>query len=145
MIILDDLKDINAVYGILEKIGSEVNNYYWHNSSEVDYERAGELHKLEKHLIERGYIDSDYDLAQLTYKFLDLYPQSITTQENNRQYHEVLNKLDERVQRELFYEIRMMEKDSGERLDKSVKFNMALDCLLKQYEFSEEVDDVEWN
>jgi hypothetical protein len=37
----------------------------------------------------------------------------------------------------------MMEKDSGERLDKSVKFNMALDCLLKQYEFSEEVDDVE--
>lgn len=143
MIILDDLKDINAVYGILEKIGSEVNNYYWHNSSEVDYERAGELHKLEKHLIERGYIDSDYDLAQLTYKFLDLYPQSITTQENNRQYHEVLNKLDERVQRELFYEIRMMEKDSGERLDKSVKFNMALDCLLKQYEFSEEVDDVE--
>jgi len=141
MIILDDLKDINAVYGILEKIGSEVNNYYWHNSSEVDYERAGELHKLEKHLIERGYIDSDYDLAQLTYKFLDLYPQSITTQENNRQYHEVLNKLDERVQRELFYEIRMMEKDSGERLDKSVKFNMALDYLLKQYEFSEEVDD----
>ena len=143
MIILDDLKDINAVYGILEKIGSEVNNYYWHNNSEVDYERAGELHKLEKHLIERGYIDSDYDLAQLTYKFLDLYPQSITAQENNRQYHEVLNKLDERVQRELFYEIRMMEKDSGERLDKSVKFNMALDCLLKQYEFSEEVDDVE--
>mgnify|MGYP003130711853 FL=1 len=141
MIILDDLKDINAVYGILEKIGSEVNNYYWHNNSEVDYERAGELHKLEKHLIERGYIDSDYDLAQLTYKFLDLYPQSITTQENNRQYHEVLNKLDERVQRELFYEIRMMEKDSGERLDKSVKFNMALDCLLKQYEFSEEIDD----
>tara|TARA_R100001509_G_scaffold136226_1_gene90071 strand:+ start:408 stop:836 length:429 start_codon:yes stop_codon:yes gene_type:complete len=141
MIILDDLKDINAVYGILEKIGSEVNNYYWHNNSEVDYERAGELHKLEKHLIERGYIDSDYDLAQLTYKFLDLYPQSITTQENNRQYHEVLNKLDERVQRELFYEIRMMEKDSGERLDKSVKFNMALDYLLKQYEFSEEVDD----
>ena len=99
------------------------------------------MHKLEKHLIERGYIDSDYDLAQLTYKFLDLYPQSITTQENNRQYHEVLNKLDERVQRELFYEIRMMEKDSGERLDKSVKFNMALDYLLKQYEFSEEVDD----
>ena len=28
MIILDDLRDINAVYGILEKIGSEVNNYY---------------------------------------------------------------------------------------------------------------------
>ena len=141
MIILDDLKDINAVYGILEKIGSEVNNYYWHNNSEVDYERAGELHKLEKHLIERGYIDSDYDLAQLTYKFLDLYPQSITTQENNRQYHEVLNKLDDRVKRELLYDIRMMEKDSGERLDKSVKFNMALDCLLEQYESSEEVDD----
>ena len=143
MIILDDLKDINAVYGILEKVGSEVNNYYWHNNSEVDYERAGELHKLEKHLIERGYIDSDYDLAQLTYKFLDLYPQSITARENNRQYHVVLNKLDDRVRRELLYDIRMMEKDSGEKLDKSVKFNMALDCLLKQYEFSEEVDDVE--
>jgi len=141
MIILDDLKDINAVYGILEKIGSEVNNYYWHNNSEVDYERAGELHKLEKHLIERGYIDSDYDLAQLTYKFLDLYPQSITARENNRQYHEVLNKLDDRVKRELLYYIRMTEKDTGERLDKSVKFNMALDCLLEQYESSEEVDD----
>ena len=141
MIILDDLKDINAVYGILEKIGSEVNNYYWRDNSSVDYERAGELHKLEKHLIERGYIYSDYDLAQLTYKFLDLYPQSITTRENNRQYHEVLNKLDDRVKRELLYDIRMMEKDSGEKLDKSVKFNMALDCLLKQYEFSEEIDD----
>ena len=141
MIILDDLKDINAVYGILEKIGSEVNNYYWRDNSSVDYERAGELHKLEKHLIERGYIDSDYDLAQLTYKFLGLYPQSITTRENNRQYHEVLNKLDDRVKRELLYDIRMMEKDSGEKLDKSVKFNMALDCLLKQYEFSEEIDD----
>ena len=138
MIILDDLRDINAVYGILEKIGSEVNNYYWHNNSEVDYERAGELHKLEKHLIERGYIDSDYNLAQLTYKFLDLYPQSITARENNRQYHEVLNKLDESVRRELLYDIRMMEKDSGEKLDKSVKFNMALDCLLKQCEFIEE-------
>ena len=144
MIILDDLKDINAIYGILEKVGSEVNNYYWRDNSSVDYERAGELHKLEKHLIERGYIDSDYDLAELTYKFLDLYPQSITARENNRQYHEVLNKLDERVRGELLYKICIMEKDTGERLDKSVKFNMALDCLLEQYEFSEEIDD-EWN
>ena len=115
MIILDDLKDINAVYGILEKIASEVNNYYWRDNSSVDYERAGELHKLEKHLIERGYIDSDYDLAQLTYKFLDLYPQSITTQENNRQYHEVLNKLDDRVKRELLYDIRTVEWEVKEQ------------------------------
>ena len=32
MIILDDLKDINAIYGILEKVGSEVNNYYWRDN-----------------------------------------------------------------------------------------------------------------
>lgn len=125
---------MNAIYGILEKVANEVNDYYWRSNSEVDLERASELRDLEKHLIERGYIDSGYDLAQLTYQLLDLYPQSETAFENNRQYHEVLNKLDDKTKSTLLWDIRNIEKDTGERLDKSMKFNMALERLLDRYE-----------
>lgn len=131
---IKNLKDMNAIYGILEKVANEVNDYYWRSNSEVDLERASELRDLEKHLIERGYIDSGYDLAQLTYQLLDLYPQSETAFENNRQYHEVLNKLDDRTKSTLLWDIRNIEKDTGERLDKSMKFNMALERLLDRYE-----------
>lgn len=131
---IKNLKDMNAIYGILEKVANEVNDYYWRSNSEVDLERASELRDLEKHLIERGYIDSGYDLAQLTYQLLDLYPQSETAFENNRQYHEVLNKLDDKTKSTLLWDIRNIEKDTGERLDKSMKFNMALERLLDRYE-----------
>ena len=129
--LITNLKEMNAIYGILEKVANEVNDYYWRNNSEVDYERASALRDLEEYLIERGYIDSGFDLAELTYKMLDLYPQSVTTVENNRQYHEVLNKLDEDVRRTLLWDMRNMEKDSGEKLDKSIRFNMALEKLLE--------------
>ena len=131
---IKNLKDMNAIYGILEKVANEVNDYYWRSNSEVDLERASELRDLEKHLIERGYIDSGYDLARLTYKLLDLYTQSETAFENNRQYHELLNKLDDRTKSTLLWDIRNIEKDTGERLDKSMKFNMALERLLDRYE-----------
>ena len=131
---IKNLKDMNAIYGILEKVAYEVNDYYWRSNSEVDHERASELRDLEKHLIERGYIDSGYDLARLTYQLLDLYPQSETAFENNRQYHEVLNKLDDRTKSTLLWDIRNIEKDTGERLDKSMKFTMALERLLDRYE-----------
>ena len=131
---IKNLKDMNAIYGILEKVANEVNDYYWRSNSEVDLERASELRDLEKHLIERGYLDSGYDLAQLTYQLLDLYPQSETAFENNRQYHEVLNKLDDRTKSTLLWDIRNIEKDTGESLDKSMKFNMALERLLDRYE-----------
>ena len=142
MLIFNNLNDINAVYGILEKVANEVNDYYWKNNSEVDLERASELRDLEKHLIERGYIDKSYDLAKLTYSFLELYPQSVQAQENNRQYHEVLNKLSDSVKGKLLWDIRNMEKDTGEKVDKSIKFNMALERLLGERE-SEIVESYE--
>jgi len=142
MLIFNNLNDINAVYGILEKVANEVNNYYWKNNSNVDLERASELRDLEKHLIERGYIDKSYDLAKLTYSFLELYPQSVQAQENNRQYHEVLNKLSDSVKGKLLWDIRDMEKDTGEKVDKSIKFNMALERLLGERE-SEIVESYE--
>ena len=129
--LITNLKEMNAIYGILSKVADEVNNYYWRNNSEVDLERASALRDLEEYLINHNYIDSGFDLAALTYKMLDLYPQSVTTVENNRQYHEVLNKLDEDVRRTLLWDMRNMEKDSGEKLDKSVRFNMALEKLLE--------------
>ena len=129
--LITNLKEMNAIYGILEKVANEVNDYYWRNNSEVDYERASALRDLQEYLIERGYIDSGFDLTELTYKMLDLYPQSVTTVENNRQYHEVLNKLDDDVRRTLLWDMRNMEKDSGEKLDKSIRFNMALKKLLE--------------
>ncbi len=122
---------MNAIFGILRKVADQVNDYYWRNNSEVDYERASDLRDLEEYLIKHNYIDSGFDLAKLTYKMLELYPQSVTTVENNRQYHEVLNKLDEDVRRTLLWDMRNMEKDSGEKLDKSVRFNMALEKLLE--------------
>ena len=128
--IVKNLKDMNAIFGILEKVGSEVNSYYWRDDAHVDIERASELRDLQDHLIKRGYIDSSYDLAKLTYSFLDMYPQSETAIENNRQYQEVLNKLDEYDRRVLISDMQCMEKDMGEKLDMSVKFNMALEKLL---------------
>ena len=119
--IVKNLKDMNAIFGILEKVGSEVNSYYWRDDAHVDIERASELRDLQDHLIKRGYIDSSYDLAKLTYSFLDMYPQSETAIENNRQYHEVLNKLDDKTKSTLLWDIRNIEKDTGERLDKSMK------------------------
>ena len=134
MLIFKDLDDINAVYGLLAKVADEVNDYYWHNKNEVDRERAGELYKLRDYLVQHGYINKDYDLALLTYSFHGLYPASVVTQENNRQYHEVLNKLDDDVRRQLLWDMRNIEKDTGEKLDKSVRFNMALEKLLQKEE-----------
>ena len=134
MLIFKDLDDINAVYGLLSKVADEVNDYYWHNDNEVDYERASELHKLRDYLVQHGYIDKNYDLARLTYSFHELYPASPVTQENNRQYHAVLNKLDNDVRRQLLWDMRNIEKDTGEKLDKSVRFNMALEKLLQEEE-----------
>ena len=134
MLIFKDLDDINAVYGLLAKVADEVNDYYWHNSSEVDHERAGELYKLRDYLVQHGYINKDYDLARLTYSFHGLYPASVVTQENNRQYHAVLNKLDHDVRRQLLWDMRNIEKDTGEKLDKSIRFNMALEKLLQEEE-----------
>ena len=137
MLIFKHLDDINAVYGLLAKVADEVNDYYWHNDNEVDHERASELHKLRAYLVQHGYIDKDYDLARLTYSFHELYPASPVTQENNRQYHAVLNKLDNDVRRQLLWDMRNIEKDTGEKLDKSVRFNMALEKLLNENNFTE--------
>ena len=134
MLIFKDLDDINAVYGLLSKVADEVNDYYWHNDCEVDPERAGALEELRAHLIKWGYIDKSYDLARLTYSFHSLYPASPVTQENNRQYHAVLNKLHDDVRRQLLWDMRNIEKDTGEKLDKCVKFNMALEKLLQEEE-----------
>jgi len=139
MLIFDNLSDINAIYGILSKVGEEC-NYYWRNSDEVDHEKAeyGSNLELREYLISHGYIDSGYDLVRLTYHLKDLYPTTPVAEENNRQYHEVLNRLDERTQRNLLWEIHKMEKDVGEKLDKSTKFNMALDKLLDENNFEED-------
>jgi len=137
-----NLDDINAISGILGKVAEEVNDYRWQNNNSVDYERASSLRDLEEYLISRGYIDKSYDLAKLTYKLLDLYPQSVQAQENNRQYHEVLNKLSDNAKGTLLWDIRNMEKDTGEKVDKSVKFNMALERLLGERE-SEVVESYE--
>ena len=72
-----------------------------------------------------------------TYSFHELYPASPVTQENNRQYHAVLNKLDNDVRRQLLWDMRNIEKDTGEKLDKSVRFNMALEKLLNENNFTE--------
>ena len=109
MLIFKHLDDINAVYGLLAKVADEVNDYYWHNDCEVDPERAGALEELRAHLIKWGYIDKSYDLARLTYSFHGLYPASPVTQENNRQYHAVLNKLDDDVRRQLLWDMRNIE------------------------------------
>tara|TARA_E500000318_G_scaffold104223_1_gene109976 strand:+ start:353 stop:751 length:399 start_codon:yes stop_codon:yes gene_type:complete len=132
MLLFNNLDDINAVYGLLSKVADEVNDYYWHNDNEIDPERAVELEKLRNYLVERGYIDKNYDLARLTYSFHELYPASPVTQENDRQYHSVLNKLDDDVRRSFLWDIRNMEKDTEEKLDKSVKFDMALKLLLNK-------------
>jgi hypothetical protein len=142
MLIFNNLNDINAVSGILEKVANEVNDYRWQNNNSVDYERASALRDLEDYLISHGYIDKSYDLAKLTYNLLDLYPQSIQAQENNRQYHEVLNKLSDNAKSTLLWDIRNMEKDTGEKVDKSIKFNMALERLLGERE-SEIVESYE--
>tara|TARA_R110002020_G_scaffold197653_1_gene398751 strand:+ start:532 stop:930 length:399 start_codon:yes stop_codon:yes gene_type:complete len=132
MLLFNNLDDINAVYGLLSKVADEVNDYYWHNDNEIDPERAVELEKLRNYLVERGYIDKNYDLARLTYSFHELYPASPVTQENDRQYHSVLNKLDDDVRRSFLWDIRNMEKDTEEKVDKSVKFDMALKLLLNK-------------
>ena len=132
MLLFNNLDDINAVYGLLSKVADEVNDYYWHNDNEIDPERAVELEKLRNYLVERGYIDKNYDLARLTYSFHELYPASPVTQENDRQYHSVLNKLDDDVRRRFLWDIRNMEKDTEEKVDKSVKFDMALKLLLNK-------------
>ncbi len=133
MLIFDNLSDINAMYGILQKVGEEC-NYYWRNSNEIDHEKAEYSSHLElrEYLIKHRFIDSGYDLVKLTYHLKELYPTTPVAEENNRQYHEVLNRLDERTQRKFLWDIHKMEKDVGEKLDKSTKFNMALELLLKE-------------
>lgn len=138
MLIFDNLSDINAIYGILSKVGEEC-NYYWRNSDEIDHEKAEySAHtELREYLIKHRFIDSGYDLAKLTYHLKDLYPTTPVAEENNRQYHEVLNRLDESTQRNLLWDIHKMEKDIGEKLDKSTKFNMALDKLLEEPDYED--------
>ena len=138
MLIFDNLSDINAIYGILSKVGEEC-NYYWRNSDEIDHEKAEySAHiELRDYLIKHRFIDSGYDLAKLTYHLKDLYPTTPVAEENNRQYHEVLNRLDESTQRNLLWDIHKMEKDIGEKLDKSTKFNMALDKLLEERDYED--------
>ena len=138
MLIFDNLSDINAIYGILQKVGEEC-NYFWRNSDEIDHEKSEftALKELEEYLIKHRYIDSGYDLAKLTYYLKDLYPTTPVAEENNRQYHEVLNKLDESTQRNLLWDIHIMEKDIGEKLDKSTKFNMALNKLLEERDYED--------
>lgn len=138
MLIFDNLSDINAIYGILSKVGEEC-NYYWRNSDEIDHEKAEySAHtELREYLIKHRFIDSGYDLAKLTYHLKDLYPTTPVAEENNRQYHEVLNRLDESTQRNLLWDIHKMEKDIGEKLDKSTKFNMALDKLLEERDYED--------
>jgi len=139
MLIFDNLSDINAIYGILQKVGEEC-NYFWRNSSEVDHEKSEftALKELEEYLIKHRYIDSGYDLVELTYHLKDLYPTTPVAEENNRQYHEVLNRLDESTRRNFLWDIHKMEKDVGEKLDKSTKFNMALQVLLDEKEFTDD-------
>ncbi len=139
MLIFDNVSDINAIYGILQKVADEC-NYYWENSSEIDYDKAeyGSHLELQEYLIKHRFIDSGYDLVRLTYHLRDLYPTTLVAEENNRQYHEVLNKLDERTKRNLLWDIHKMEKDTGEKLDKSTRFNMALELLLKEKEFTDD-------
>jgi len=142
MLIFDNLSDINAIYGILQKVGDEC-NYYWQDSDEIDHEKAEySAHiELQKYLIKHRFIDSGYDLVKLTYHLKELYPTTPVAEENNRQYHEVLNRLDEKTQRKFLWDIHKMEKDTGEKLDKSTKFNMALQVLLNEKEI---IDDEEF-
>tara|TARA_X000000368_G_scaffold292615_1_gene232640 strand:- start:972 stop:1388 length:417 start_codon:yes stop_codon:yes gene_type:complete len=138
MLIFDNLSDINAIYGILSKVGEEC-NYYWRNSDEIDHEKSEySAHiELRDYLIAHRFIDSGYDLVKLTYHLKELYPTTPVAEENNRQYHEVLNRLDESTQRSLLWDIHKMEKDIGEKLDKSTKFNMALDKLLEERDYED--------
>ena len=133
MLICANVSDINAIYGILQKVADEC-NYYWENSNEIDYDKAeyGSHCELQEYLIKHRFIDSGYDLVKLTYHLRDLYPTTLVAEENNRQYHEVLNKLDESTRRNLLWDIHKMEKDTGEKLDKSTRFSMALELLLKK-------------
>ena len=138
MLIFDNLSDINAIYGILQKVGEEC-NYYWRNSDEIDHEKSEySAHiELRDYLIAHRFIDSGYDLVKLTYHLKELYPTTPVAEENNRQYHEVLNRLDESTQRSLLWDIHKMEKNIGEKLDKSTKFNMALDKLLEERDYED--------
>lgn len=133
MIVFDNQSDINAVQGILQKVAEEVNSYYWHRDSEVDIERASELENLREHLIKNGYIDSGYDLAKLTYGLVNLYPLTEVSEENNRQYQSVLLKLTDRQRSEHLWEVREIEKDTGDKVKMSTKFDMALNKLLKDF------------
>jgi len=139
MLIFDNLSDINAIYGILSKVGEEC-NYYWRDSDEIDYDKAEYSSHLElqEYLIKHRFIDSGYDLVKLTYHLKELYPTTPVAEENNRQYHEVLNRLDESTKRNLLWDIHKMEKDTGEKLDKSTRFNMALELLLDEKEFTDD-------
>ena len=133
MIVFDNQSDINAVHGILQKVAEEVNSYYWHRDSEVDLERASELRELREHLIKRGYIDSGYDLAKLTYGLVNLYPLTEVSEENNRQYQSVLLKLTDLQRSDHLWEVREIEKDTGDKVKMSTKFDMALNKLLKDF------------
>ena len=139
MIVFDNQSDINAVQGILQKVAEEVNSYYWHRDSEVDLERASELRNLREHLIKRGYIDSGYDLARLTYGLVNLYPLTEVSEENNRQYQSVLLKLTDGQRGQHLYEVRELEKDTEDKVKMSTKFDMALQKLLDS-----SIDDSEY-
>jgi len=134
MLIFNKLDDINAVYGILYKVANEVNDYYWHTDSVVDPERAAALDDLRFYLIDHGYIDKGYDLAELSFSFLHLYPASSVNQENDRQYHAVLNKLSDVEKSQFLWDIRKMEQETGDTIAKSVKFDMALKLVLNDEE-----------
>ena len=134
MLIFDNLSDINAIYGILQKVGEEC-NYYWRNSNEVDHEKSEftALKELEEYLIKHRFIDSGYDLAKLTYGLVNLYPLTEVSEENNRQYQSVLLKLTDGQRSEHLFEVRELEKDTGDKVKMSTKFDMALERLLNGY------------
>tara|TARA_R100001460_G_scaffold52489_3_gene91298 strand:+ start:1363 stop:1803 length:441 start_codon:yes stop_codon:yes gene_type:complete len=146
MIIFENENEANAVRGILEYVATET-NYYWRDDSEVEHDkpRYSEYMDLRKRLISGGYISEEFDLAQVLYKFLDLYPSSAQSTEDTRQYMSVVTKLTDKNLNRLSDRLYKLTEKRTKKVDRSTQFDVALDILEKQlaYESLEEVDDVE--
>ena len=54
-------------------------------------------------------------------------------EENNRQYQSVLLKLTDLQRSDHLWEVREIEKDTGDKVKMSTKFDMALNKLLKDF------------
>ena len=61
------------------------------------------------------------------------------SEENNRQYQSVLLKLTDGQRGQHLYEVRELEKDTGDKVKMSTKFDMALQKLLDS-----SIDDSEY-